>query len=91
MKTKMHVEKNNIEQMLFGMEEICRSMLQTACEDTAEEIIRKRDDLSVGDNAVLYVHEYADMLRGVFNVMSGGLGIITDGIANDEIKITVNG
>lgn len=89
MNNRMYVEGVNIERMLFGMNEICDSMLKTACSDTYEEIIHKKNGVSDADNAMLYVYEYADLMRGVFNLMSGSLGIITDGLANDEIQITV--
>lgn len=84
----MRIDKGNVEQMLFGMNEVCKFMKDNVCGYTADGILSRHKELTEAENAVGYVLDYADMLHGTFEMMSGVLGIITDGLANDEITIT---
>lgn len=85
----IEVERTDIVTMITGMSIMCEALEQEAFGYSAQGVLTMNKDLTEGENAIEYVRSYVDLVGGALRVMSGALNIISHGIVNNEIEITV--
>ena len=88
MKDRKTIDSEDFNKIIIGLNTICRSLSEGICSYTARGILTKSKILSEEQNAITYITDYADLISGVIEVMAGFMGVIADGVDNDELTIS---
>ena len=82
------VNSDKIEEMIVSVNEVSEALWKTAYTGN-EKYILGEDPESQGRRAIDFVKDYADLTGAVLRMIATTTEIIAEGIANDEIQITV--
>ena len=86
---QIFIETADIENLIFAINDICKGLYDVAYTMNAVGIMKDNPELTREQNAAEFVNQYADMTSGVLRMVGTATDIITRGLVNDEIKITL--
>ena len=87
---QIFIETADIESLLFGIHDACQGLYNVAYTLTADGIMKDNPKFTKEQNAVDFVNQYSELTGGVLRLVETATDIITRGLANDEIRITLH-
>ena len=85
--TKVYLDPNDAEQLLYGMQQLCNGMSAGVFGWTVGHVMSANDKLTETENAYDFVAENYDTIAGAFRIMAAATNIICTCITNDELHI----
>lgn len=83
------VSVDDVEQILFATTDLCQALLRTGY-DVKESYILSADETKTPEqNALVFVEQKAELTGAVLRMIASATGIISKGIANGEINISL--
>lgn len=88
MDNRIWVNSDDIENMIAAVYEMTEALYQTAYDVKAKYLL---DSDRAAENSVKFIQDYMDVTGATLRMIASTTGLIAGGIANGEIKVSING
>lgn len=91
MECTIKIDTADIDQMIYGMNELCQGLWHIGFSSTAQGILNEKKNMTPEQNAVEFVNEYVELTSGALSLMAAATNVISTALVNGEIEIVAGG